>query len=317
MTPYPLRLLCVGTGRDGTVSLASMIQSLYDHEGNGRDAMHEYAARPFYNAYAEYRETGGHRHLLEIRRLIAECPHNAIIGNGYAAVLPLFAERYPDLTLIHVRRRDRAACISSLRRDCELFPAAYRYYSEDPQANMKRLAAFHVGALPRESWDALTLDEKFGWYYDKTHELITESTPLFKRHFEVNTEALEHEQTRRTIAEAVLGNSSWFPRPAHMNAHRIDIGSVPKNRQVKMQWLVRKLNLHWLADDDVYAIDYFLEKFVAWTGYQITNTPNIDASDRRTNAQLNANLERAEGILRGRLREIEGLKRMVAEREET
>ena len=182
---------------------------------------------------------------------------------------------------------------------------------------MKRLAAFHLGDMPRDRWDALSVNEKFGWYYDKTHELIAKSAPLFKRYLEVDTETLEHDQTRRRIAEAVLGNASWLPPPAHLNAHHIDIGSVPKRRQIKMQWLVRQLNLHSLADDDVYAIDYFLEKFVAWTGYQINNMPDIDASYRRTNAQLKANLERAEGILRGRLREVEGLERMLAERQET
>src|SRR5208282_947309 len=62
-----LRLLCVGSGRDGTLSLAHMIQGLYDRqrggmrpgdhgEANGRSAQHEYRGREFHGAFCSHRE---------------------------------------------------------------------------------------------------------------------------------------------------------------------------------------------------------------------------------------------------------------------
>ena len=48
--PSKLRLLCVGTGRDGTQSLNHMVQHLLDRSGGGQ-AMHEYCCRELYQAF--------------------------------------------------------------------------------------------------------------------------------------------------------------------------------------------------------------------------------------------------------------------------
>src|SRR5262249_9000365 len=153
-----------GAGRDGTLSVADMIQRLCNQAADGR-VMHEYQAREFYQAYCNFRETDESRFLDEIRSMIDECPYDCIVGNGYAAVLPQFAERWSSATLIHLRRADRVAAIASLKTNCELFPRAYGYYSTSPQATVKRMAAFHFGEMSRSRWDALSLDEKFAWYY--------------------------------------------------------------------------------------------------------------------------------------------------------
>ena len=101
--------------------------------------------------------------------MVADCPYDSIVGNGYAAILPLFAEHYGrDLKVVHLYRDDREACIESLITNCELFPTAYRYYSSSPEAEVKRMAAFHFGDMSRAVWDRLPLREKFGWYYDKS-----------------------------------------------------------------------------------------------------------------------------------------------------
>jgi SAM-dependent methyltransferase len=122
-----LRILCVGTGRDGTQSLNYMVQRIFDALGGPR-SMHEYGCRELYQAFCDLRETGEVGHAAEIERIIADCPWDCIVSNGYAAVLPAFAERYGrGLKVIHLRRADRDACIASLKKNCELFPAAYGY----------------------------------------------------------------------------------------------------------------------------------------------------------------------------------------------
>src|SRR5215472_12877727 len=95
-----LRVICVGTGRDGTQSCTHMLRHLFGEEAPER-VMHEFRAPDFYNLHSAYCETGSSQPLSKLKRIIADCPHECIVGNGYAAVLPLFAQRYGrDLTLV-------------------------------------------------------------------------------------------------------------------------------------------------------------------------------------------------------------------------
>jgi hypothetical protein len=69
-----------------------------------------------------------------------------------------------------------------------------------------------------------------------------------------------------------------------------------------------------LAKDDVYALNYFLDKFVAWTGYQITDAPQLGGTAPASAAEIAADLERAGRIMNERLREIDALYKLVRER---
>jgi hypothetical protein len=311
--PLKLRVLCVGTGRDGTQSLYHMIQHLLDRSGGGQ-AMHEYCCRELYQAFCDRAETGDPSGEAELTRMVAECSFDAIVGNGYAAILPLFAARYGrGLKLVHLRR-DRAACIASLQQNCELFPTAYGYYASSPAATVKRMAAFHFGEMSRETWDRLPLAEKFGWYYDKTHALVAEHAGLFDECVEIRTEGLEDEATRRTIARLVTGRDDALPPRIHLNATRIDISSFPPEHRYRMAWLLGRLNVEEVARDDVYALDYFLDKFIAWTGYQIADAPQLAPARPASPEQIAADLDRAVSVVRNGLRELEGLQRVLGER---
>jgi len=312
-----LRLLCVGSGRDGTLSLAHMIQGLYDRQRGGArlvdtrmvggpSAEHEYRAREFHEAFCTHRETSEARYLDEIRGMIANCPHECVVGNGYAAVLPLFAELSKgEIKLVHIRRRDRAACIESLVKDCLMFPAAYKYYAPAGEGETKRMAAFHFGEMTREAWEALPIEAKFGWYYDKTHRLIAESKALFREYVEIETEELDAAATRGAVARLAVGSDETLPPPAHLNAHRFDIASLPRERQAKMQWLLGRLNFYELAEDDLYGAQYFLEKFAAWTSYQISGAVReISPPDVRSFEEIARMLNRANRVLVERLKEI-------------
>src|ERR1700735_2858462 len=157
--PRPkLKILCVGTGRDGTQSLNHMIEHVFAGAGGERHSMHEYCCREFYQAFCDQRETGDPSHADAIERMIAACPYDSIVGNGYAAILPLFAKHHGrDLKLVHLYR-DSDACIASLMTNCALFPTAYRYYSESSEAVVKRMAAFHFGEMSRTEWGRLRLE---------------------------------------------------------------------------------------------------------------------------------------------------------------
>jgi hypothetical protein len=312
---HALKLICVGAGRDGTLSVAEMIQYLFDRVGRGQRVMHEYKARELYQAFCNFRETNDNFHLDEIRSTIDDCPYDCIVGNGYAAILPQFAERCgKTATLLHLRRADRASAIASLKTNCELFPQAYRYYSKSSQAVVKRIAAFHFGEMTPEQWDRLSLEQKFAWYYDKTHALIASHQRLFAASVEVTTETINDEATRRFIAYAALGQDGILPPATWLNSHRLDIARLPTDRHLKMQWLIGRLNMQQLAYEDTYGLDYFLEKFIAWTGYQITGAiKEISPHDARTSDELKASLDTADRIVRNRLKDIEALRAMLAQ----
>jgi SAM-dependent methyltransferase len=309
-----LKILCVGTGRDGTQSLNYVIQRVFSETGD-RQTMHEYCCREIYQAFCDFAETGDEHHAEALKRMVADCPFDSVVGNGYAAILPLFAERYGrDLKIVHLYRDDREACIESLIKNCELFPTAYRYYSSSPDAQVKRMAAFHFGDMSRAEWDRLTLREKFAWYYDKTHALVRQHLSLFDCHIEIATESLDDEATRRAIADFVDGSAASLPPRTHLNATVIDISSFPKQYQVKMNWLMSRLNMEELAKDDVYALNYFLDKYVAWTNYQITAAPQLDGTPAPSASEIAADLERASRIMNERLREIDALYKLVTDR---
>jgi hypothetical protein len=308
-----LKILCVGTGRDGTQSLNYMIQRVFSQTGDRR-SVHEYCCREIYQAFCEFTETGRDELFGALKRMVADCPFDSIVGNGYAAILPLFAEHYGrSLKVVHLYR-DREACIESLITNCELFPTAYRYYSSSLEAEVKRMAAFHFGEMSRAEWDRLPLREKFAWYYDKTHALVRQHLALFDHHIEIATESLDDEATRRAIADFVDDTAAPLPPRTHLNAAVIDISSFARQHQVKMNWLMGRLNTEELAKDEVYALDYFLDKFVAWTGYQINNAPQLGGTAAASAPEIAADLERASRIMNERLREIDALYKLVRDR---
>jgi hypothetical protein len=235
-----LKVVCVGTGRDGTQSLNHMIEHVFAGSGD-RHSMHEYCCCEFYQSFCDLRETGDSRHAEAIERMVADCPYDSIVGNGYAAILPQFAEHYGrDLKLVHLRC-ERDACIASLMTNCAMFPTAYRYYSASPEATIKRMAAFHFGEMSQAAWDRLPLAEKFAWYYDKMHALVRQHAALFDAHIEIATESLDDEACRRTIADFV-GGEKVLPPKTHLNASVIDIASFAKEHRLKMIWQLTRLD---------------------------------------------------------------------------
>jgi len=304
------RLICVGTGRDGTLSIYKMIEDIFACT-DGRQTMHEYCCREFYQAFCDYEETKSEKSTDDIRRMIIECPYDCIVGNGYAAILPLFRELWgPDTRLLHIRRANREACIASLIKNCEMFPVAYRYYTSAKGATVKRMAAFHFDEMSRDEWEQLPTAAKFGWYYDKTHALIDQYKTLFTECVDVRTENLNETSTRRAIARLASGYDI-LPQSTHLNAHTFDVAAVAEEHRDKAIWLFGRLNWELIVKDDVHAIDYFLNKFIAWTGYQITGAPQLAGSKRPGADEIAAILARARMILEVAIRDVRTLESSI------
>jgi hypothetical protein len=114
------------------------------------------------------------------------------------------------------------------------------------------------------------------------------------------------------IARFIGGGAGAIPPKARLNASTIDIASFPQEHRHKMHWLMGRLNIEEMARDDVYAVDYFLEKYVAWTGYQLSNAPQL-AQAPRPSDEVASDLGRALKVVRDRLREMELLQQQIRE----
>jgi hypothetical protein len=294
-----------------------MIQAIYDRIGSGRVG-HEYNAREFYDAFCSYAETKEPAYLAEIRRMVDQCPFECIVGNGYAPVLSIFSEQLPrcNVSLIHLRRANRDACIASLKRNAELFPAPYRYYVQNPEAITKRIAAFHFGDMTRPAWDAINVSDKMKWYYDKTHDLIDSSRSHFGKYLEINTEDLDLLSTREMLANFITGSNSEAPPSTHLNRHSIDMVEFPEETREKMQWMLGRCDLRRLAEDEVYAMEYFCNCFVTWSNHEIQNLLRTDASNHESKRDVAVMLERARAVILESYQRIEALQAIPELRDE-
>ncbi len=134
-----LRFLCVGTGRDGTRSLHTMLQDMFDQEARGRQSYHEYEGMTFNDAFCEVQETSCQQPLDRVRSMFRECPFDAIVGNGYAPVLQQAADVLgPDVNFDTSKKTDKSAFIRSFTENIELFPRNHKYYSKMHIAEGKR-----------------------------------------------------------------------------------------------------------------------------------------------------------------------------------
>jgi hypothetical protein len=268
MTDGKLQFLCVGAGRDGTVTVTAQINEILKSSGRGGECIHELYSRDLYELQCDLVERPDRADTRQkIRELIGSFPSIAASGNGYAGVLSVFAELYPNLKLIHLRRRDKQAFVASQVRNSQLFPEAYVHYSTDTGV-MRRITAFHTGEATRDQWFALSLEEKFGWFYEYTHRHVTSAYSLFPSVLQIYTEDLSDPDARRRLASFISGDATNAPNARRLNSHRlIEIFDFPAEQRVFAQWLFGRLNCGQIAQDNTVLLDHILNSTVAWLGY--------------------------------------------------
>jgi len=304
-----LKFLAVGTGRDGTVSLTKIMNDLFSLNGIHVEAAHEYLARECYESYCLYKETGDAGHLVGIRERIRECPYEAVVGNGYASLLPLFLEVYPDLAVIHLKRADREACILSHQKNSELFPDAYLYYAA-AKGTMRRVAAFHEGEMTFEEWQSLSSHSRLGWFYDYTHRKIEQELANFPRHITIHTESLSDQTTLDALTQFVVQGDAKSPAPVRLNRHvYLAIDDFSESGMSYAQWLFGNLSAAAIEKDEVYLSEYVTNKFIALIGYQISDfIKHVAPAYSRRPREISDSLGRFESLLNERLREVNLLK---------
>ena len=309
-----LKYLAVGTGRDGTVSLAHLLNEVFKLNGISGLAVHEHLARECYEAYCHYKETGERTLLDRLRESMRNCPYTAIVGNGYASLLPVFREFYPDLKLIHLKRRDRDATIRSHMRVSSMFPGPYIYYA-GLTGVMRRTAAFHVGELSRSAWDELSLYDKFGWYYNYTHNVIELESSHFSHCHTIYTEDLSHSDTLSSLARFIAGPLAQPPSPVVLNRLTyLSLDDFNEEFRLYAHWLLRSLSADEIQRDPLYLADYATKKIIELTQHQLSGVKEKIASPypRRSKQEIADILCQFEALMNLRIKEVARLKERLA-----
>jgi hypothetical protein len=204
-----LRIVAAGTGRDGTMTMARLIGDLAAANGTRLVAVHELYANHVCNLLCGWYETGRYGYRLALEELLAHVPAHAVAGTTYQFALDILADKYGrGLKLIHLQRRDKRAYIRSLERIIHFRPATAVNMTTEacrPQHRdyTTRLAAFHLGDMSRSDWEALPLERRLDWHYEKTHALLDAARQSFDAYLKVYTEDLNRPATLRRLARFI------------------------------------------------------------------------------------------------------------------
>lgn len=288
MTDGTLRFLCVGAGRDGTFTVAAHINEILQSASSGGECVHELFSRELYELQCDLVEWPERPDTLQkIRDIVASFSCAAVSGNGYAAILSIFADLHPSLKLIHLRRRDKRAFIASQVRNSQLFPETYINYSTD-KGVMRRIAAFHTGEMTRAEWFSVSLEDKFDWFYEYTHRHITAAYPMFPAVLQIDTEDLNSPETLRDLAAFVSSDKIKSLSPRRLNGHAlIDVFDFPAEQRTFAQWMFGRLDCGQVAEHNTVLVDHIMNSTIAWLGYLQTGfSSRIDARYSRSTEQV-------------------------------
>jgi hypothetical protein len=110
-----------------------------------------------------------------------------------------------------------------------------------------------------------------------------------------------------------VGRRRYHVPPAWLNSQNFVVG-LTADWHDWVQWLFGRLNLNAVAADDL-CHRLFLEKFVAWTGYQIDGSiRDVSLDDVKSREEISAILAQAKKILRAQLKDIDALRTLNAKK---
>ena len=280
------KIIVASAGRDGSVSVANLLQEFSDMNGLGLSVCHEYMSREFHHEFSNSKKSDGAQSLSAMEEMAVNCDYDIIVGSGCGLAIGYFKKHF-DVTLIHLKRSDRDSAISSLIKNAESFPMAYGNYIESSGSRqMGRFTAVDLGECSQRSWEEMTLRDKIAFYYDRKHSIIEKGRPKLT----VNTETLSDLKTIKKITALIDPSAKKIPFSHHANLH-FSFSSMSELENIRIQRIFSKLNFAKLAADDQYFLDYCLNHFVSYVGWQITKHEVLDEQERLAVDQISELIE--------------------------
>ncbi len=248
-------ILCVGTGRDGTNSLALLIQNIFTENHHNGTAIHELHHKEIYNAF--HTSIDQESFTKAIERFISTWRlGDAIIGNGYAPAIDIIADVFKGhIKLVHLIR-EKNVWMESFKKNIETYPHSHGNYAacEDPQ--IFRMAAFHFGECTKQEWEVWNLNQKLSWYYDKTHTLVTaigKSVPCL----EIRTEELSKPETGRKLAAFIDKSWTYAGLPVRANVSMLDYAQFSAEDQKVLGRVYSTFDYLQAAHNPIYGERFF------------------------------------------------------------
>lgn len=322
-----LKVLVVGAGRDGSLSTARMLEGLFGANGQTANSLHEAESFRTYLAVSDILQRDSSTRMTQLCR---DFRHDIVAGNGFGFALPVFRQVFGEgLKVIHVKR-ERAACIASLKQEAMANPLHWTGYLEGPevldgaadvaeafaQLDPIRPTAVGDGEMTPGEWLSLSIEARLGWYYDRAHAAIEADIGDFPAHMQISTEALSDPATVERVMRFVDPAWTNMVAPVHVNASLLD--AVPVNTAGwadDIARCLRDLDLGQLRSSASYPVVHFLRRWVDF--HAEVRATSIAAEADRLQDELRSLKERAErgecgnetaGVLAD-LDEVEGLLR--------
>ena len=266
----PPMVLVVGAGRDGSRSLGRLVANLYAANGEQVGLHHEANSFRAFAGTAQFHDAGDGEW---IRSICHNINAEVVSGNAFGFVLPVLHEEFGgELRVIHVKR-DREACIASMRHQAQSDPLVWDGYvgpalagasTKDVDYEPAPPTAVLLGEMEEEAWNGLSLDDRLGWLYDTAHRLIEAHLHLFPYNMQVRTEELDKPDTIQRIAHFI--DPAWRQgcQPVHLNhGLRGKDTDVDKDQHHTVQQVLADFDLHQMTASDTYPVIYFLQRMIA------------------------------------------------------
>ena len=295
----PPRILVVGAGRDGTRSLGRLIVNLHAANGEPAGLHHEANSFRMFAGAAQYHKEGDDE---LVRSICGTMTDEIVSGNTFGFVLPVLHSAFGgDLRVIHVKR-DRDACIASMRNQAQSDPLAWDGYIGPVRGDAAGDALYDpvpptavlLGEMTEADWNKLSIDERLGWLYDAAHRMIEEYLHLFPNNLSVATEELDDPATIRRLVRFI--DPAWRQScpPVHLNH---DLRSADAGIQHDQQHAARQaladFDLHQMAASDTYPVIYFLQRMIA--DHSTSDQREALAELEALRGEIAALIDRAEG----------------------
>jgi MoaA/NifB/PqqE/SkfB family radical SAM enzyme len=279
----PTKVLVVGTGRDGSRSVAKMLEQLHNDIGEPVRVLHESESFRTYDGVIDYLRTGKPDRM---KRICRDWRFEVVAGNGFGFVLPALHEIYgPELKVVHLVR-DKAECIRSLHEEALADPLYWTGYLEGPEIlegrpdtdeafwelDPVRPTAPLLGEMTAAEWLGLSVEDRLAWYYDKTHEYIAKAAGDLKHYQRIETETLSRPETAAQLSQFVAPGRQVDIAPLHLNAFIFHLdGAVDKETEAGLHEVFRDLDLLSFLSSEISPLIHYVKSWVDYASNEDEN----------------------------------------------
>ncbi len=232
-------LLVVSAGREGGFGCFELVKMIFQVNHYPGKAFLELDHKELYAELKNHWEKPTATNAFEerVKTIISKWPSGcAIVGNGYAHILGVILDVFgPDIPLVHLKR-DRASWLQSFINNVKTYPWSHGNYIPSEKINIWRMCAPYFNEMTKNEWDALPLEEKAVWYYDKTHSLADDYFQKFTKSILISNKDLLNPQKIKELTRFI--NPDWIPPkdPVHVvNMSKIDFSKGPPDQSRALQ----------------------------------------------------------------------------------